>query len=140
MYGWQLRGVLIGAGLLLGCFGCAEQHPTWISTLPESKKDICAIGVSGPTYYAEDARMNSRATAMTELARAVEVTVKSQMTMLTSGDTTSSDTVIRETAGFNSEVVLKAAQVREQWVTTGENEQYGPKGTVYTLVCTAITR
>lgn len=130
--------VLLGSGWLLGCIGCAEQPPAWISALPASKRDICAIGVSGPTYYAEDARANSKAAAMTELARAVAVTVTSQMTLQTGGDATSSDTAIRERAGFSSEVVLTQAQVREQWVHSGDNVKYGEKGAVYTLVCTPI--
>lgn len=140
MQAQRLKSVLLGSALLIGSIGCAEQHPTWISEVPGSKKEFCAIGVSGPTFYAEDARANSKTSAMTELARALEVIVISQMTMQTSGNATSSDTVIRERAGFSSEVVLKEAQVREQWVHTGDNKQYGEKGTVYTLVCTPMSR
>jgi len=141
----RIRPVLLGGGLLLGIFGCAEPHsaeryPVWIAEMPESKKELCAVGISGPTYYAEDARAYSKAAAMTELGKAVEITVISQMTMQTSGDATTSDTIMRESAGFSSEVVLKNAQVREQWVNTGDSKQYGAKGTVYTLVCTAMFR
>jgi len=141
----RFRSVLLGGGLLMGSLGCAEPHPikpypTWVSQMPESKRELCAVGISGPTYYTEDARANSKAAAMTELARAVEVTVISQMTMQTSGDATTSDTIMRERAGFSSEVVLKNAQVREQWVNTGDGKQYGATGTVYTLVCTAMFR
>lgn len=140
----RLRSVLLGSGLLVGSLGCAESHlteqyPAWISTLPKSSKEICAIGISGPTYYAEDARANSKAAAMTELARALEVTVTSQLTVQTSGDTTGSDTAIRERSGFSSEVMLKDAQMREQWVHMGDNTQYGGKGTVYTLLCTTMS-
>lgn len=129
----------------MGSLGCAESHlpeqyPAWVSQIPESKRELCAVGVSGPTYYAEDARAYSKDAAMVELARAVEVTVMSQMTIETSGDSVTSDTNVRERVGFSSEVVLKNAQVREQWVSKGDNKQYGPTGTVYTLVCTALFR
>lgn len=77
---------------------------------------------------------------MTELARALEVTVTSQLTVQTSGDTTGSDTAIRERSGFSSEVMLKDAQMREHWVHMGDNKQYGGKGTVYTLLCTTMSR
>lgn len=135
--------MLLGSGLLLGCFGCAEQHPiaphpAWISEVPGAKQEICAIGVSGPTYYAEDARANSKAAAMIELGRALEVTVKSQLLIQTSGDATSSDTTIRDMAGFSSEVVLKQSRVREQWVHPGDAVKDGPRGTVYTLMCVSI--
>ena len=150
MKGKRFRSVLLGVGLLMGSLGCAaphpteqyptEQHPAWISELPESKKELCAVGISGPTYYAEDARAYSKDAAMTELGKAVEVTVMSQMTMETNGDATTSNTVMRERAGFSSEVVLKAAQVRAQWVNTRDDKQYGAKGTVYTLLCTTMSR
>lgn len=135
--------VLFGSGLLVGGLGCAgphpaELHPAWISAVPGSQKEICGVGVSGPTYYAEDARANSKAAAIMELARAVEVTVKSQLTIHMSGNERDSDTDMKETAGFKSEVVLKQAQVRAQWVHPGDDSRYGVKGTVYTLVCAPI--
>lgn len=131
---------LVATGMLFGFWGCAEQHPAWISEVPVSKSEICAIGVSGPTFYTEDARANSKATALTELARAREVAVKSLMAMQVNGNVTTSDTALQETAGFSSDVVLKQAQVREQWVHPGSDQRYGVKGTVYTLVCMPIGR
>lgn len=132
--------ILLYCGMLLGVFGCAESSPAWISTVPGSQHEICAVGISGPTYYAEDARANSRAAATAELARAVEVRVISQLRMETRGMSTSADTAIQERAGFDSEVVLKQIQMREQWVNPGGAERFGAPGTVYTLVCTPIGR
>lgn len=134
----QIAGILLGGGVLVGAVGCAEQHPAWIAEVPQSRSELCAVGISGPTYYAEDARVNSKAAAMTELARAVAVTVTSHLTMQTTGNATSSDTAIRERAGFKSDVVLQHAQVREQWVQTGDGGTYGAKGTIFTLACTPI--
>lgn len=131
---------LLCAGCLTLISGCAEQPPTWIAEVPGSSHELCAIGVSGPTYYQEDARAHSKASAMTELARALEVTVKSQMTMQASGDSIGSDTAVQETAGFTSDVVLKQAYVREQWVHPGSDSRYGEKGSVYTLACLRIPR
>jgi len=89
-------------------------------------------------YHAEDALSNSKAAAITELARAVEVTVKSQLTIHVTGNERDSDTDMKETAGFKSDVVLRQAQVRAQWVHPGDDSRYGVKGTVYTLVCAPI--
>lgn len=136
----QVGRRLLCVGCLALISGCAEQLPTWIAEVPGSSSELCAIGVSGPTYYAEDARAHSKAAAMTELARALEVTVRSQLTIHSIGDSTGGDTAVRETAGFSSDVVLKDAQVREQWVHPGGDVKYGVKGTVYTLVCTPIQR
>lgn len=134
---WRM---LLGGIVLVGAIGCAEQHPAWISDVPASQKEICGVGVSGPTYYAEDARTSSKTSAMTELARAVEVRVKSQLTIHMTGNERDSDTDMKETTGFQSDVVLKQAQVRAQWVHPGDDSRYGVKGTVYTLVCAPIGR
>jgi len=61
--------------------------------------------------------------------------VTSHMLMQTSGDTTTSDTAIREIDGFDSDVRLKQARVKAQWVQPGDDRRYGAKGTVYTLMC-----
>lgn len=132
--------MMLYCGTLLGVLGCAESPPVWISTVPGSQHEICAIGISGPTYYAEDARANSKTAATAELARAVEVKVISQLRMETRGTSISTDTAIQERAGFDSEVVLKQMQVRAQWVHSGGDERFGASGTVYTLVCTPIGR
>jgi len=132
--------ILLYCGTVLTVYGCAARAPAWISTVPGSQHEICAIGISGPTYYVEDARANSKAAATAELARAVEVKVTSQLRMETSGNSASAETSMHERAGFDSEVVLKRMQVRAQWVNPGRDERFGAPGTVYTLVCLPMDR
>lgn len=136
----QLRRRLLSIACLAIISGCAERPPAWITELQRANKELCDIGISGPTYYAEDARAQSKAAAMTELARALQVKVKSQMVMHTSGDSNDSDTVMQETAGFTSEAVLKQSYVKEQWVNPGGNLRYGEKGSVYTLICMQVSK
>ena len=126
-------GYLLALWVLTGC--ASEKVPRWINQMPENDVELCAIGVSGPTYYVEDARTHSISLAKTELARTLEVKVKSEMVVHSEGDDRSFSTRMGETASFASDVILKKAQVREQWVHTGDNKQYGKKGTVYTLMC-----
>jgi len=127
---------------LLWLAGCAAEQkvPMWLSAVPVSSQEICAIGISGPTYYQEDARARSQASAMAELARAVEVRVKTDLVLRSEGDGRSVETRLDETAGFGSDVVLRQAQVREQWVQTSKEHQVGEPGTVYTLVCMPVVR
>jgi hypothetical protein len=126
--------------LLLCLTGCAAEKkvPVWLSAMPTSTQEICAIGISGPTYYQEDARVRSQASAMTELARAVEVRVKTDLLLRSEGDARGVDIRMNETAGFGSDVVLKQAQVREQWIQSGRDHLHGEPGTVYTLVCMPV--
>ena len=132
---------LFGATSVLGCaIGVgqgegAANPPEWVHRMPGTKEELCAVGVSGPTYYNEDARANSKTLAMTELARTLEVKITADMTMRSQGDSRGSETAMQEVAGFASEVVLKQAQVREQWVHSGGDPRYGSRGTIYTLVC-----
>ena len=131
---------VMAAGFMLCLVGCAAdpKAPAWLSTVPASTQEICAIGISGPTYYSEDARARSQASAMAELARAVEVRVKTDLVLRSEGDSRSVETRLDETAGFGSDVVLKQAQVREQWVQRKGDHAAGEPGTVYTLVCMPV--
>ncbi|HZT81611.1 MAG TPA: hypothetical protein VFA26_15400 [Gemmataceae bacterium] len=106
-----------------------------MAKLPEGGGQLCAVGTSGPTYYAEDARQNSVKIAMAELARAREVRVQAGQIIVESGGTKEYEASVEGHTNFTSDVVLQNAQVREQWVHPGGDERYGPKGTVYTLVC-----
>lgn len=133
-----MRRMLVALMLLLT--GCAANHkvPRWLNTMPASTQELCAIGVSGPTYYPEDARARSQASAMTELARTIEVRVKTDMVLRSEGDGRGVETRLDEIAGFGSDVVLKQAQVREQWVQRSKDSLVGEPGTVYTLVCMPV--
>ena len=123
-------------GSMLTLASCASHGPpTWVNHVSELHEELCAVGVSGPTFYPEDARTQSQAMALTELARALEVRVKTDTIMYSSGSRQSFDTTLQEVAGLTSDVVVKKAQVQEQWVHAGEDQGYGEKGTVYTLVC-----
>ena len=123
--------------IFLWLAGCAvdQKVPRWLSTMPGSTQEICAIGISGPTYYPEHARSRSHASAMAELARAVEVRVKTDLLIRSEGDARGVDVRLNETSDFGSDVLLKQAQVREQWVQSGKDIRHGELGTVYTLVC-----
>lgn len=138
------RWGMIGVGLILlgGCqtVPVVPEPPAWLGHVPGGQQELCAIGVSGPTFYTEDALVSSKAQAITELSRALEVKVKADMEVTQRGDNRSSDTKMVETSQFSSDVLLKEAQVREQWVHPGGNERYGVQGTVYTLVCMPLTR
>ncbi|MBP8116164.1 MAG: hypothetical protein KAY09_00400 [Nitrospira sp.] len=131
---------VMAAGFMLCLVGCAAdpEAPAWLSAVPASTQELCAIGISGPTYYAEDARARSQASAMAELSRSVEVRVKTDLVLRSEGDSRSVETRLDETAGFGSDVVLKHAQLREQWIQRKGDHAGGEPGTVYTLVCMPV--
>jgi len=80
----------VGPVLLLayGCAGSQElgKSPDWIRHVPGGADRVCAIRVSGPTFYPEGALARSIAQAMTELSRALEVHVHAEMLVHERGD------------------------------------------------------
>ena len=136
---------VMGFGLAMLMAGChtgalLSESPGWLSQVPGGQEELCAIGVSGPTYYPEDALARSKAQAMTELARTLEVKVKAHMLIRERGDSRGSEATIIEEAGLTSDVVLKQAQVKEQWIHPGGDARYGVRGMVYTLACMPVPR
>lgn len=133
-------GLVVGL-LGSGCGGhvspaATTPPPPWLAQPPVSPMEVCAVGVNGPTYYQEDAKRASQAAALALLARSVEVRVKAELHVRETGDSRGSDTVVQQEAGFSSDVVMKHAQVREQWTQPpGGEAQYGTAGTTYTLAC-----
>ena len=110
--------------------------PDWLDHPNPSREDLCAVGVSGPSYYLEDAIKSSQAQALTELARAIKVEIVSGMDVSVSssgGDQYQSQ--VSERASLTTDAVVHQAQVRGKWVSPGGYPTRGEKGTVYTLTC-----
>ena len=82
----------------------------------------------------------SKAQAMAELSRTWEVKVRADLRIMERGDNRGSELQMEQTSEFSSDVLLKQAQVKEQWIHPGGNERYGVRGMVYTLACMPIPR
>ncbi len=140
---------LAGVVVLTACAGQPEPGsrdltgsppPAWLDQPPLSDDQLCAIGISGPSYYPEDAVANSKAMALLELARGLEVKVRSTLRIRQEGDSMGrSGTSLSEVSEFTTERVVKLAQVRAQWVNPGGYPPRGEKGSVYTLACMPLT-
>jgi len=114
--------------------------PAWLDHIPPSKSELCATGVSGPTFYPQDALARSKSAALSELGRAVQVKVTSELTMKQKESTRGQSAVsVEELSTFMSQAVLKLAQVRGQWVNPGGYPSRGEPGTTYTFVCMPLS-
>lgn len=113
--------------------------PAWLDHPTVSKEELCAVGVSGPSYYPEDAVKNSKSQALTELARAVRVWITSGMEMTASGNAEQFQAQLLEKARLETDVVVQNTQIRGQWVNPGGYPTRGGQGTVYTLVCMPVS-
>ncbi len=141
------RWMLWGSVVLLSvpaCRGISSTYdgppPVWLTEVQRGDNEMCAVGVSGPTYYAEDAQANSKANALTELGRAVRVTVSSNFVMHQHGVSSNKAYVdVEDTSTQVSRAVLERAEVRARWVNSGDYPSKGERGTVYTWMCLPVT-
>ena len=118
----------------------AQLPPAWLDHPQVSKEEVCAIGISGPTYFMEDALAASKVQAYTELGRSMQVLVKSQMKTQLSGSGETSSFQLHEQAELDTQTKLEKAEVRDQWVNPGGYPNLGQKGTVYTRMCVTNIR
>ncbi len=141
---WRGWAIGVGLSLMIGVASCANQPlhdrasppPGWLDVVQRSSGELCAVGVSGPTHYVEDAQTNSKANAITELARAVRVTVQSELVIRQQGTNRRKVQVdVDDTSSQKSHAVLERAQVYAQWINPGDYPMWGTKGTVYTWAC-----
>ncbi len=56
----------------------AQMYPSWLSVLPQSKNYLYAVGASSPYFYPETTRVKAIEDAILELARTIEVGVKTK--------------------------------------------------------------
>jgi len=116
-----------------------DPPPAWVTNIPQEKGRLCAMGVSGPTYYPEDAIVNSKTQGMSELGRSLKSQVKSQMLVQEHGGSSDySDVKIEDAVALSSNQILELAEVKSRWVNSGGYPDHGTKGTVFTLICTPL--
>jgi hypothetical protein len=128
------------AAFLAACTAASKRAagagpPDWLDHPQISKAELCATGVSGPTYYPQDAVARSRAAALNELGRAVQVRVTSELSMRQRESGAGSSVSVEELSTFMSQAVLKLAQMRGQWINPGGHPSRGEAGTTYSLIC-----
>lgn len=112
------------------------EPPEWLKGQPKRSGMVCAIGASEPTYYIEKARENAAEKCRADLARAIEVQIKTvTLDVLKSKGTSSteSSTVTMTTAAI-TDAVVENAEVLDYWLDT-EGVLSNKKNITYALCC-----
>jgi len=116
----------------------AEVVPTWVRRTPAPDGEVCAVGAVDRTFYAQDALRRAGDAARGELAKTVEVRVKSVMydyrSSRGSGGGVTTDIV--EVVESVSEGVLHGAEVRATW--QDDAGRHLAAGMTYALACLRI--
>ena len=115
--------------------GCASQAvPDWVRHPYSNPNELCAVGVSGPTYHPEEALEYSKANAFLSLAQQVKTQIRSSLDVVQKEDGGSgSQVMVQDVAAFDTDSIVEMAEVKGVWVSPGG--EWGEKGTVQTLVC-----
>ncbi len=138
--------LMIGLLISAGCGGGAttelargDPPPAWLMNASQENGKLCAMGVSGPTYYPEDAIVNSKTQALSELGRSLRSQVKSQMLIQEHGGSINyADIEIEDAVALSSDEILELAEVKSRWINPGGYPERGTTGTVYTLICAPL--
>lgn len=114
----------------------AEAVPEWVTNSPRMEGRLCAVGTSEPTFYPEDAKRYAAENARKELARALQVDIKSLMVdvMTGRGNDVDEATVIQVLSSA-TEAVLRESEVAEYWYDEEGINPFGRKRLTYALAC-----
>jgi len=109
--------------------------PEWVVKEPRMKGMICAVGMSEPTYYRDEAKDNAAGQARAELARALSVQIESIMVDITSDRGTEIDeATVMQVSSWTSSLVLENSEPRGYWYDA-EGIVAGRRGVTFALVC-----
>ncbi len=109
--------------------------PDWVMKVPEIKGMICSIGMSDPTFYEEDAKINSVEIARKELAKTLSMEIKTIMIDIASARGNSLDeATVTQVSSWASNAVIQDAEILEYWLDT-EGIVSQKKNSAYALGC-----
>jgi hypothetical protein len=136
--------VIIPLIMSIACvFGCqsttdiraGSEPPDWVLRVPEIKGMICSVGMSDPTFYEEEAKINSAEIARKELAKTLSINIKTIMIDMASerGDSVDEATVM-QVSSWASTAVVQNAKILEYWHDT-KGMVSNRKNSTYALSC-----
>lgn len=131
-------GLLLSFVFLCGCRTIADTRavaPDWVTSAPRIENMICAVGTSDPTFFPEDAKQYAAENARKELARVLNIEIKTIMVDIASDKGGSVDeATVTEVSSWASFAVVENSQIMGCWHdATGSVSQ--KKNITYALCC-----
>lgn len=112
-----------------------EQPPAWVSGEQRIKGKICAVGISGPTYFKDEAKGYALDDARAELARTLSVDIETIMVEITSDKGSRIDeATVTEMSSWASDVVLERSEALGYWYDS-DGVVTGRKNITFAYVC-----
>ncbi len=117
----KLLALIISCAVLYGCQSSgisktASGPPDWVEKVPVMKGMVCSVGMSDPTFFEEDSKINASEIARRGLAKTLSVDLNSIMVDLAmeKGDIVE-EAVVMQVSSWASTAVVKNAEVLEYW-------------------------
>ncbi len=111
------------------------QPPEWVSGEQKVQGMICAVGMSGPTYYKDEAKGYALEDARAELARTLSVNIETIMVDITSDKGSRiGEATVTQMSSWASSVVLESSEAKGYWYDS-DGLVTGRKNITFALVC-----
>jgi len=135
------RLFLTGVLIIVSSCGVGERSkknnvliPEWVIRTPTESGRIYAVGISGPTYFPEDGKINAADQARKELAKSLGGKIQSVLLVITEkGKTTADEAAVISATSWATEIVLENSQILEIWIDQEGVIDGSSPGTTYAL-------
>lgn len=134
--------ILIIAGIVMGCSTITSNMkvdasiPRWVTGSSQREGMLCAVGISEPTFYRDDAKRNAEDNARKELAMTLSVDIKTIMVEIaTERGSYVDEGTITEVSSWATSAVLSGAEIIEYWYDKDGAAPSKKAGITYALAC-----
>ena len=134
-----LAGFLIGCQIIGKVKNASDSAPRWVMKTPQEEGKLCAVGVSEPTFYWEDAKKYAADNSRKELARSLRLEINNILIdVVTEKGSTMDEGSIMQVSSWATSAVLKKSVIVDYWFDEEGTASHGRKGIVYALACLPI--
>jgi len=114
--------------------------PPWVLKTPRERGRICAVGMSEPTFYSDDAKRYAAESARKELSRTLNMSIRNVMVEISTDRGTDVDeATVASVSSWTAEAVLHESTIKEYWFDSNGAASSGIKNITYALACMPLS-
>jgi len=141
-------GVFLTVVLALFSAGCGARHgvktslpvPSWVLNTPRKSGSLCAVGMSEPTFYSDDAKGYAAENARKELARTLNMSIRNVMVDIsTDRGSYVDEATVASVSSWTAKAVLHESTIKEYWFDSNGAASSGIKNITYALACMPLS-
>jgi len=114
--------------------------PSWVLNTPRKSGSLCAVGMSEPTFYSDDAKGYAAENARKELARTLNTSIRNVMVEIsTDRGSYVDEATVASVSSWTAKAVLHESTIKEYWFDSGGAASSGIKNITYALACMPLS-